>query len=72
MPPIPYADNFLAGSILTLLLPIGLLIVIAVWYVLAIKRVPEGTTKPLPPQTHASDIPPGAAAAPPEPPAPGA
>ncbi|HWK15815.1 MAG TPA: hypothetical protein VNR66_00020 [Solirubrobacteraceae bacterium] len=72
MPPIPYADNFLAGSILTLLLPIGLLIVIAVWYVLAIKRVPDGTTKPLPPQTHASDVPPGGAGTQTEPPTPAA
>ena len=40
---IPFADNFLAGSLLTLLLPIGLLIVIAVWYVIAIRRVPEDT-----------------------------
>ena len=70
MPPIPYADNFLAGSIITLLLPIGLLIAIAIWYVLAIKRVPEGTTKPLPPQTHASDVPPTGADPQTEPPAP--
>jgi hypothetical protein len=72
MPPIPFADNFLAGSLITLLLPIGLLIAIAIWYVIAVKRVPEGTTKPLPPQTHASDIPPGGAGNQPEPPASGA
>jgi hypothetical protein len=40
---IPFADNFLAGSLLTILLPIGLLIVIAVWYVIAVKRIPEDT-----------------------------
>ena len=50
MPTIPFADNFLAGSILiSLLIPIVLLIALAVWYVLAVKRVPEGATKPLPP-----------------------
>ncbi len=32
---IPFADNFLAGSLLTLLMPVGLLIAIAVWYVLS-------------------------------------
>lgn len=43
MPPIPYADGFLAGSLLTLLVPIALLIVIAVWYVRAVRHVPEDT-----------------------------
>ena len=43
MPPIPFADNFLAGSLLSLLLPIGLLIALAIWYVLAVRRVPEDT-----------------------------
>ena len=43
MPPLPFADNFLAGSLLTLLLPIGLLIAIAVWYVRTVKHVPEDT-----------------------------
>jgi hypothetical protein len=43
MPPVPFADNFLAGSLLTLLMPVGLLIAIAIWYVLAVKRVPEDT-----------------------------
>ena len=57
MPQIPFADNFLAGSLLSLLLPIGLLIAIAIWYVLAVKRVPQGTTKPLPPPLPASDLP---------------
>jgi hypothetical protein len=40
MSTIPFADNFLAGSILTLLLPVGLLIVIAIWYTLAVLRLP--------------------------------
>jgi hypothetical protein len=41
--PIPFADNFLAGSLLTILLPLGLLIVIAIWYVRAVRHVPEET-----------------------------
>jgi hypothetical protein len=41
--PIPFADNFLAGSLLTILLPLGLLIAISIWYVFTIKRVPEDT-----------------------------
>ena len=40
---IPFADNFLAGSLLTLLLPVGLLIAIAIWYVIAVRRVPADT-----------------------------
>lgn len=43
MPPFLFADNFLASSLLTLLLPIALVIAIAVWYVLAVKRVPTDT-----------------------------
>jgi hypothetical protein len=38
MPPIPFADNFLAGSLISLLFPVCLLIAIAVWYVLGFKR----------------------------------
>jgi hypothetical protein len=41
--PIPFADNFLAGSLLTILIPLGLLIAIAIWYVITIRRVPEDT-----------------------------
>jgi len=43
MPPIPFADNFLAGSLLTILLPLGLLIAIGVWYVVAVRRLPDET-----------------------------
>jgi len=43
MPPIPFADNFLAGSLLTLLLPTGLLIAITIWYVLTVRHIPEET-----------------------------
>jgi hypothetical protein len=31
---IPIASSFLTGSILTLVLPLGVLILVAVWYVL--------------------------------------
>lgn len=41
--PLSFADGFLAGSLLTLLLPLGLLIAIAIWYVIAVKRVPADT-----------------------------
>jgi cytoskeletal protein RodZ len=41
MASIPFADNYLAGSLLTLLLPVCLLIAIAVWYVIAVKKVPD-------------------------------
>jgi len=40
---IPFADNFLAGSLLTLLMPTLLLIAIAIWFVVAVRRVPEDT-----------------------------
>jgi hypothetical protein len=33
--------TFLAGSLLTLLLPVGLLIALTVWYVMFVRRVPE-------------------------------
>ncbi len=43
MPPIPFADNFLAGSLLTILLPLGLLIVLTIWYVRVVRHVPQDT-----------------------------
>ena len=43
MAPILFADNFLAGSYLTLLMPGGVLIAIAVWFVLSVRRIPEDT-----------------------------
>jgi hypothetical protein len=36
-----FADNFLAGSLLSLLLPACLLIAIAVWYVAFARRAPD-------------------------------
>jgi hypothetical protein len=43
MPPIPFADNFLAGSLLTIFLPLGLLIVLTIWYVRVVRHVPQDT-----------------------------
>jgi hypothetical protein len=37
---IPFAD-FLAGALLTLLLPVALLIALVVWYYMISRRVPE-------------------------------
>jgi len=38
MPSLPLADNFLAGSLLTLLLPLAVLIGLLVWYVIAVRH----------------------------------
>ncbi len=43
MPPIPFADNFLAGSLITLLMPVGLVIALVIWYLMSVRRVPEDT-----------------------------
>ncbi len=43
MLPIPFADDFLASSLLSLLLPVCLLIAIAVWYLRTVRHVPEET-----------------------------
>jgi hypothetical protein len=40
MTPIPLA-SFLAGSLLTLLVPLGIFLAVTLWYVQFIKRVPE-------------------------------
>lgn len=73
MPPIPFADNFLAGSLLTLLMPTGLLSAIAIWYVLAVKRVPKDTPRSSPslrsPEVLGAAPPPASEQTPPEPPA---
>lgn len=41
--PLLFADNFLAGALLTLLMPTILLSAIMTWYFIAVKRVPEET-----------------------------
>lgn len=43
MPPLLFADNFLAGSLLSLLLPTVLLVAIVVWYVRSVRHIPEDT-----------------------------
>jgi hypothetical protein len=43
MPPLPFAVNFLAGSLLTLLVPALLLIAVVAWFALEVKRVPADT-----------------------------
>jgi hypothetical protein len=43
MPPLPPAVGYLDSSLLTILIPLGLLIGIAIWYVVAVKRVPSDT-----------------------------
>jgi hypothetical protein len=41
MTSIPVASSFLAGSLLSLLLPVLIFLAILVWYVKVIKRVPD-------------------------------
>jgi len=41
MASLPFADNFLAGAILSLVLPLGVLIALGVWYILGLTRIPE-------------------------------
>ncbi len=45
MPVIPYA-SFLAGAILSLVLPVALLIALTLWFHVAQKRVPEAQRTP--------------------------
>jgi hypothetical protein len=48
--PIPFADNFLAGSLISLLLPAGLLTAIVIWFARTIKRLPRDAGRsPAPP-----------------------
>ena len=35
---LPIATRYLAGSILSLVLPLGILIVVTIWYVIAFRR----------------------------------
>ena len=64
---IDFADNFFAGSLLTLLLPILLLLAVATWYVVAVRHVYEDT----PTSSAALPTPEVLAAAPPGDSAPG-
>jgi hypothetical protein len=47
MPSIPLA-SFLAGSLLSLLIPIGVLIALVTWYLVSVLRVPEDTSEHAP------------------------
>jgi hypothetical protein len=38
MPMIPIATHFLTGAILTLVLPLGVLICVAIWYTVLFRR----------------------------------
>jgi hypothetical protein len=42
MTALPLANNFLAGSLITLLMPVLMLIALVVWYMIVVKRVPGG------------------------------
>jgi len=56
MPTLPIAD-FLAGALLTLLLPIALLIALVLWYWWFSARVPETADGPDPSTTPAAATP---------------
>jgi hypothetical protein len=43
--------SFLAGSLITLLIPVGLLIGLAIWYTTAVRRIPSDPSDVAP---HAS------------------
>jgi hypothetical protein len=50
--------SFLAGSLLSLLLPVSLLIALVVWYLMFLRRVPEpdaGKDAPMTPATPNPD-----------------
>ena len=66
MESIPLATNFLAGSLITLLMPVGLLIALVVWYSIAVKRVPDDPSKASPHAAGVADTPVGPAAPPAE------
>jgi hypothetical protein len=48
MPPLPFAADFLAGSLLSLLLPAALVVAVAVWHTLAIRHASEETPRSAP------------------------
>lgn len=43
---IPFADNFLAGAVLSLVLPTALLVAMVIWYHLELRRVPATQVTP--------------------------
>ncbi len=54
MASIPVA-SFLAGSLLTLLIPLGLFLALAWWYVWFVRRVPETSDKREPVEAATAD-----------------
>ncbi len=68
--PIPLASSFLAGSLLSLILPIALLIGLVVWYMKAIRKVPEGSLERERPATELDPPAPGGSPPPPAEPVP--
>jgi hypothetical protein len=56
--------SFLAGSLLSLLMPVGLLIAIAIWHALVVKRVPAEGTERAERAPAAAETPPPAGSAP--------
>jgi len=62
--PVPIADSFLAGSLLTLLLPTLMLTALVVWYVGFVRRAPgpeEASEAAAPTPEPAESAPPEAA-----------
>jgi hypothetical protein len=53
--PIPFADSFLTGSLLSLLMPVALLIAIVVAFMFALKRLPGDAAGPAGPRPAVSD-----------------
>lgn len=69
MPVVPIA-SFLAGALLSLLIPAVLLTGLVVWHMLFIRRVPDTVEPDLPGLSHAQSLPDDVRpAAPPTPPA---
>jgi hypothetical protein len=57
MASILFFGDFLAGSLLTILLPIGLLIALTIWGVRAIRRVPDDPAEAVPPAAGQAEAP---------------
>ena len=55
--------TFLAGALLSLLIPIVLLIALVIWYMMFLRRVPEPTEQPVAPDAVAPPPPPGGSSA---------
>ena len=53
MASIVFVGSFLAGSLLTILIPIGLLIALAIWQTRSIMRVPADPSEAVP---HAAGV----------------